>query len=335
MNPQPVEPFSKHEELLHGFDPTTGNARLPGWPCIKATDTDAIRSKLDAELWAAELEKRASYLWILTTPSSANIWSLHEQIVWGRGIVITEDPRLHLVWSKDRVFIKPVPSFLLSWDVWKTYLRPSQDSHLTELRRAALGFLRTYVFLIQHESDLAIAQSSTHQLLPATVKWDELSQLLCRLNEIKDEHVSGRYQYGEIRLSRLDNYAPLLFRRRWYMVHHMPIQYAEYFAQIYGPVLVAFAVLSLILSTMQVVLSTDVAAPWYPRIVRNVFYWFSIVVMLIVVAIAASFGVLAVVMLLNEWCWSFLTLQKRDRSSHGKVAALPLTVPSSHKASPV
>jgi hypothetical protein len=39
-----------------------------------------------------------------------------------REIVVTEDPRLHLVWIYDRVFIKPLPKYLLSHDFWQIYL---------------------------------------------------------------------------------------------------------------------------------------------------------------------------------------------------------------------
>lgn len=100
-------------------------------------------------------------LWIMTTFSSANINSLHRQRVKGREIVVTEDLLLHLVWNHNRVYIKPIPRCLLSYEFRRMYLDKSSDrlgDSRERLQRIALGFLRTYRYLIQHESDLRIAQ---------------------------------------------------------------------------------------------------------------------------------------------------------------------------------
>jgi hypothetical protein len=35
---------------------------------------------------------------------------------------VAEDPRLHLVGVYDRVFVKPLPKYLLSYDFWQIYL---------------------------------------------------------------------------------------------------------------------------------------------------------------------------------------------------------------------
>ena len=72
-----------------------------------------LRRFLYRELWAVDLERMAPHLWIMSTQSSSNVSPLHQQKVKGREIVVTEDPRLHLVWIYDRVFIKPLPRYVL------------------------------------------------------------------------------------------------------------------------------------------------------------------------------------------------------------------------------
>ncbi|KAH8730326.1 hypothetical protein GQ44DRAFT_701175 [Phaeosphaeriaceae sp. PMI808] len=69
---------------------------------------------LEKELCSKDLEIMAPRLWIMTTLSSANIKPLHRQLVKGREIIVTEEPRLHLVWIHNRIFIKPLPHYLLS-----------------------------------------------------------------------------------------------------------------------------------------------------------------------------------------------------------------------------
>lgn len=39
-----------------------------------------------------------------------------------REIIVTEGPRLHLVWIYDRVFIKPLPRYLLSYTFWSEHI---------------------------------------------------------------------------------------------------------------------------------------------------------------------------------------------------------------------
>ena len=85
----------------------------------------------------------------------------------GRSIVIAEQPELHCTLKYDRVFVKPVPPYQLSWDFWHLYFI-NESSCLgatrSDLRRSALGFLRTYAYLIKHPSDYRLARA--HHLIP-------------------------------------------------------------------------------------------------------------------------------------------------------------------------
>lgn len=92
-------------------------------------------------------------------------------------------------------------------------------------------------------------------LVPKEVTWPLFCQFLARFNDIMDNEVSGRYHYGEIRLTRLNYYAPILLGRSHYQrVNH---QYRAYFARIQGPVMSAFAFFSILLNCMQVSLAAS------------------------------------------------------------------------------
>lgn len=169
-------PFSKPDQLVCDLEPdrTTEPERaiVPGQPLLALDDSAGVGKLLASELYAQDLETVAPRLWIMTTFSSANINSLHRQRVKGREIIITEDPRLHLVWEHNRIFIKPIPRCLLSHEFWRMYLDKGSDrlgDSRERLQRVALGLLRTYRYLIQSESDLRIAQQTNLCLIPQGV----------------------------------------------------------------------------------------------------------------------------------------------------------------------
>ncbi|THX88878.1 hypothetical protein D6D08_03931 [Aureobasidium pullulans] len=149
----------------------------------------------------------ARHLWLLSTHSAANITPLHRQSLRGRKIVVMEDPGLHLVWRHDCIYIKPVPKYLLSHVFWNDFLMvepTAMPSDRCKIVAAALGFLRSYFYLIQHESDLRIAQREQLQLVPKTVTWEKFCSFSDSFGAISDDEVSERYQYGELRLTRLN-----------------------------------------------------------------------------------------------------------------------------------
>jgi hypothetical protein len=140
-----------------------------------------------------------------------------------------------------------------------------------EWDKHALGFLRSYSFLIQRESDYLIAQRA--DLLPKYVSFDKFQQFIRPFRSIQDGEVSGRYHYGQMRLTRL-NWVTRLARavsifspsaaegglpwnyqeQKW-----QTSQYIHYYAAI---LLFAFAALSIILSAMQVALAALEEDTW-------------------------------------------------------------------------
>jgi hypothetical protein len=169
----------------------------------------------------------APHLWVMSTQSNANINPLHRQRVKGREIFVTEEPRLHLVWWHDRIFVKPLPRYLLSyyfWDVVLAQNSPWLGNRQDAIRSAALGYLRTYRYLVQRETDFRIAQQDHLHLIPREVSWAELCQFVSGFDQIKDNDVSLRYCYGELRLSRLNLYAPLLLTQVFFRADARSVQ---------------------------------------------------------------------------------------------------------------
>jgi hypothetical protein len=172
--------------------------------------------------------------------------------------MITENPGLHLVWIHDRVFLKPLPEYLLSHAFWEYYLvspySPLEESVRQSLLKAASGFLRSYSYLIQHKSDFRLATGDDLQLIPKSISYTEFVNFMNNC-DIKDSAASPRYQFGELRLTRLNFWCKIFLSKSSYQ--RVEWQYGAHFAQYYGPLLFIFALVSLLTSSMQVVLAAQ------------------------------------------------------------------------------
>ena len=256
-------PFSAQDELNNELSVNTLHImqHLPGHPRVNLRDHKEMMTFLESDLCSKDLEQLAPRLWWMSKQDSGNISPIHRQRVKKRQIIITEDPKLHLVWIDDRIFIKPLPDYLLSYTFWKHFLVdnstsiPGERRRIDHITKSALGFLRTYFYLIRHQSDFRMAKDSSLCLVPAHVSWKQFCAFSAEFGCIKDCDVSGRYAYGEIRLTRLNLYAKVLLRK-WYF-QRVESQYRSYFAQFYGPFLFVFGILSVILSAMQVELGVE------------------------------------------------------------------------------
>ncbi len=163
------------------------------------------------------------------------------------------------MWIYDRIYIKPMPKYLLSHAFWGFYLMGKTSPIVAPLRqdvaKATLGFMRSYLFLIQHKSDFLLAQDPKLRLLPKRVSYAAFVRFIIAFEEFPDREVSPRYWFGELRLSRLNFWSKIFLRRFAYQKVHW--QYGAYFAQFYGPLLFVFAALSLSLNAMQVALAVQ------------------------------------------------------------------------------
>jgi hypothetical protein len=325
---QPSPPFTHKHQLnnelndlnsyqLEDQNEKTLSLPLPDYPRISLGDFSGIQYTLERDLLAPDLEKMAPHLWLLSTQSSSNVSPLHHQAVKGRKIIITEDPRLHLVWIYDRIFLKPVPAYLLSYNFWTQYLlntaSPLPEPTRTELCKSALGFLRTYKYLIKHRSDHRIAIDKELELLPAKTSFTSLSNFISDLESITDSNVSKRYHYGEIRLTRLNFYGKFILRR-WHF-HTVHGQYGAYFKRFYGPLLFVFTIMSLILNSMQVELAVEAmlnSGQWtgFWSLCR----YFCVLTLVAIFCVGGAMFSVLMWMIVDEWIYAIRDRRAKRRS---------------------
>ena len=200
----PACPFPAMVQLNDDLDNDTElKNKVPGHPRVHLDNKDELLRFLEKEFCSQDLDRLAPRLWWMSKQDSKNISPLHRQKVKKREVIVTEDPKLHLVWIHDRIFIKPLPEYLLSYQFWKEYVlgnyfATNASNRSERIKRAALGFLRTYFFLIQHESDFRMAQNDRALLIPARITWTQFCNFSAEFKNIQDHETSERYRYGEI-----------------------------------------------------------------------------------------------------------------------------------------
>lgn len=293
-------PFPEAFQLFELDESAATPQRLPGYPRISLQGQPKLLGFLEKEYCSKDLDVVAKRLWWMSTRDHANISPLHRQAVKGRNIVVSQDPKLHLVWIQDRIFIKPLPKYLTSHAFWKQYLSPDEDPRRDRIRKAALGFLRTWFYLIQSEYDFDLAQHISRCLIPAGFTWETFCDFSTDFPEISDKDVSERYAYGEIRLTRLNLYAPLILgKSKFHRVEH---QYGAYFAHFYGPILFIIAMVSTILSGLQVAIAVQQEHPGRNSLsLQDAGLWFSVVIILLVCAIVIALFTVLIYKIAREW----------------------------------
>lgn len=302
----PKAPFPAPYELiadLNTEDPSSVEdpRPLPGHIRINLNDPTELSAFLLRELYAKDLDVIVSKSWGMSAKSRI-ISPLHLQLVKGRKIYITEDPRLHLVWLSDRIFIKPLPKYLMSHRFWVDYLLDDSSalagiSNQKAIREAAMGFLRSYYHLIQHESDFIIASSDDLRLLPPNITYEQFTNFSTPFNQIDDQAVWKRYHYGELNLSTLDLHAKFFLRK----LHYESIP-GTHSSRFYAALLFGFAAWSLVLGAMQVVLAveglvTDATWDGFWTMCR----WFGMITLVGCIILAILIGVILFGGVATEW----------------------------------
>ena len=383
MATRQTTPFPVEAALLHEPEPSASAIAqyLPGEPRIACSDRKGVNTFLQRELATPLLDDIYPWFQGLAPKKGNNISSLHRQRLKGREIIPSEDPKLHMVWNKRKIYIKPIPACLLSHHVWETFLscpelpgpvepilardpghaehvptieqgEPVEPKHSAELtalpyhqpyqaprpptssslpsngppaedydindsdsehlpspsppgpslpetsppqthppsqifdRKIALGFLRSYAYLIRHPSDLKIAREvglipDLESLSSPQITFTKWALFISHFQSLPDSAVSKRYHFGHLRLGRLD------WAVRMRFLHHIltgilpnkkgttpgktKINQKWYYLQPYWsiPVLLeglltyflfAFATASLVLSAMQVSLAVPPGA---------------------------------------------------------------------------
>lgn len=200
----------------------------------------------------SRLNKIHNHLWLAGLPKGAR--PLHRQILIERKIEITEQADLHMVWSKSRMFIKPLPLFLLTYDAWTDWLCNDKD-----LYKNACGFLLSYAWLVCHRSDLKIAHFNG--LLPPEIDWAQwtafVQDFLQRMDIHSTANINKRYRFGELRLSRLNWIYRLTLQHRDLRAlkrgfFQGPEWYTRFLQDNFGWLIVVFVYITIVLSAMQV-----------------------------------------------------------------------------------
>ena len=172
---------------------------------------------------------------------------------------------------------------MLSYAFWE-YLTTQH----TDLRQAALGFMRTYSYLVRYETDFSLAQKKG--LIPRNepsqggedlITWDAFARLVASFDKFRDEQVSPRYSYGELRLTRLNFYSRIFLRKLTF--HHIDAQWGTFLNHAIAPFIVVFVIASVILNAMQVGLAVsgtkDIGIDW--AIFIYISKWFSFFVLIL------------------------------------------------------
>lgn len=166
---------------------------------------------------------------------------------------------MHLLWVgfESILFVKPLPAYLASSAFWEHLMDEANTDidpgERKQLIATSLGFLKTYASLIKHRSDFNLARR--HDLLGSfnDTSFEEFVRFIACFDTVPDSAISSRWRYGLVQLDAL-NFHSMLFRRRWHL-NRFESRYTAYFSRYFPTVLFIFALFSVMLSAMQVILA--------------------------------------------------------------------------------
>ncbi|KAJ3864128.1 hypothetical protein EV359DRAFT_64254 [Lentinula novae-zelandiae] len=303
------EPLFKIETELNSELEWSANKNKAGQPLLKISMAQEIHEFLHTDLLHDDLNDLAPFMWLLAVQKSEHVSRMHEQLVRGRRIILTEDPGRHLLWYYDRVFIKPLPTYLTNYAFWK-FLCDDGIRDLErgkEVRKAALGFVRSYAFLIKSLSDIEIAK--THRLIPNDLDDGAILRFLDLFRKgVYDEDTTPRYHYGELRLQRLNLYSLFKFKLYYRKTYG---QYSDLIQGLVAPFVFIFAMVSVALSAMQVALAVRQGVvggngdshSW--QVFAAVSQWFSIICLSLTLGCIVMVLLAVLVLLLRELVYAW------------------------------
>jgi hypothetical protein len=189
------------------------------------------------------------------------------------------------------------------------------------LNARALGLLRSNAFLIRTELDFILAREA--HLLPSGLTWETWAPLVPHLLAIPDDSVSRRFRYGQLRLARLNwvvrLFQPTSAKTAWFYELPRLGSTASYLREMSIPLLFVFAALSLALSSMQVVLSTELDALDFPGLdglaIKRAFVLCSLLVLVLLALLVILVVSIPAGVLVWQLSWGFLR-RKRNVKNH-------------------
>lgn len=224
---------------------------------IKLDDKQSLHEYVLQELDLSRLDRIHNYLWLAGRPS-VGARPLHRQLMIGRQIILTEQADLHLVWQDSRIYVKPIPEFLLDLNFWTEHI-----CQYDLLWQTARGFLLSYIWLVRSKNDLRIAHDNG--LLPEEIRWERwvlfTRSLLGSINHETLQSVNRRFLYGELRLNRLNWIYRFSLRAdpkefiKGYM--HKYNRYSVFLERNFAWIIGSFVYVTIVLTAMQVGLATE------------------------------------------------------------------------------
>ncbi|TVY71306.1 hypothetical protein LSUE1_G004475 [Lachnellula suecica] len=215
-------------------------------------EVTATRTHYAIEFSQEKLNGIYTHLW--SAGSKGNISTLHHQKVLCREVILSERSDLHLIWFDRSIYIKPLPINFLNFSFIEAVVLPDAN-----LYGNVLGFLYSYMMLIQHPSDLALAHELG--LIGKLIGWKPWREFRTTfLDNISSGQVlrtlmNKRFEYGELRLTRLDYIYRLSFRGLKYFTPHR--EYTTYFREYIAAGITLFAFVTVALTAMQVVVGMN------------------------------------------------------------------------------
>lgn len=283
--------------------PTSINDFLPA---SHRTSSDEIEiptcnnSFLESELGVQRLNDIHQWLWVAGRPMPPR--SLYYQQAVRRNIVVHERMDLHLVWYEDRIFLKPVPTYLLYEEFWAEFLTCNSGCVGAcmhgHLRKLANGFLLSYVSLIAYKNDLRIAKS--HNLVPEDLAWEQWRQFSMEMLSLQRKRdVNERYYYGELRLSRLNKIYKFTLRAPVHGYLNGYNTYIEFWNKKIAVIAAIFVYVVVVLTAMQVGLATDNLKE--NLAFQRASYGFAVASIIAPLALVGIFSVLVVFLFALNW----------------------------------
>ena len=255
-----IAPFTKEHEAIEA--------------CSHHPDIEYLRSMFSMK----ELNEIHEHLWF--AGRRGHLETIHHHKVLLRTIIPSMLAKLHLVWFHRVIYIMPLPDYMLNASFYSDLICKDPD-----LYGDIIGFLRSYCLLIQFPIDLTIAKES--HLIPDELTWKQwytLRQTILR--ETEASAINKRYEYGELRLHRLDLINRLTCRKLTFFTVHR--EYQSYFADYLAVFATVFAFVATILTAMQNVINIQDV----PATLTTTCYRFSIAVL---VGICACFGYIGMI----------------------------------------
>jgi hypothetical protein len=310
---------------FRAFRNGAGSQALPDAPRVPLDSTSKILEYCTKDMDTPEQNKMGEKLW--WAGPTPKIVSLSQQNVLERRIQITEDPAVHLLWVEGILYVKPIPSYLTSYAFWE-FLMDTTNTDIsledrTRLIATCLGFLKTYASLIQRRSDYVLAKKHDLLISLGNVTFEAFVGFIACFDIVPEHAISSRWRYGLIQLDAL-NFHSALQLRHWHL-NRFEARWATYFSRFFPVLLFIFALLSVMLSAMQVIIAAkqieNTDNEGFRRVL-GVFVWFGTEAIGWSIGFGAFLAFWWIAVMFNE-AWHRNRMQKKTKRRLKTEAVIP------------